>query len=267
MLVDGKKIAADIAELVANTIKIESLNPKMVVVTCAPNFETRKYLELKQKKAEDLGVSLEVSELNSDAATADVIKKVKEAVAVANGVIVQLPLPSHIDTTAVLASVPSSHDVDAFSYDGSEDTVLPPVVGAIDEIINRHSLTLKDRSVVIFGDGRLVGAPAKIYAENKRARVTVLNITSSEEMVRQAAGEADVIILGVGKPNLLLPDMVKEGVVVFDAGASEDGGLLVGDASREVGEKASIFTPVPGGIGPITVSLLYRNLLELITRQ
>lgn len=267
MIVDGKQIAADIAELVANTIKVEAIIPKMVVLTCNPNFETRKYLELKKKKAEALGVVIEVNELPPTANTSEMLAAVKTAVEVADGVIIQLPLPSGIDTAEVLAAVPISHDVDAFSYKGGVEEVLPPVVGAIDEIATRHQVSFKDKKVVVFGHGRLVGAPAVIYAKSKGAQVTLLTEESDKAAVHQATLAADIIILGAGQPNLLTVDMVREGVVVFDAGASEDGGLLVGDASREVATKASVFTPVPGGIGPITVALLYRNLLELKARQ
>ncbi len=267
MIVDGKQIATDIAELVANTIKVEAIIPKMVVLTCNPNFETRKYLELKKKKAEALGVALEVNELSPTADTSEVLAAVKAAVALADGVIVQLPLPSGINTAEVLATVPVSHDVDAFSYTGKEGEVLPPVVGAIDEIAIRHQVSFKDKKVVIFGNGRLVGAPAVIYAKSKGSQVTLLTEESDKAAVQEVTLAADIIILGAGQPNLLTPDMVKDGVAVFDAGASEDGGLLVGDASLEVATKASVFTPVPGGIGPITVALLYRNLLELKARQ
>lgn len=267
MIVDGKQIAADIAELVANTIKIEAIIPKMVVLTCDPNFETRKYLELKKKKAEALGVNIEVKELAPSSSTDDMLTAIKAAIDSADGIIVQLPLPKTIDTAEVLKAVPATHDVDAFSYTGDIDQVLPPVVGAIEEIAIRHKVSFSGKTVVIFGSGRLVGAPAAIYARSKGAKVIVLTETNTQEERLKATASADIIILGAGKPNLLTPEMVKSGVVVFDAGASEDGGLLVGDASSEVAAKAGVFTPVPGGIGPITVALLYRNLLELKARQ
>jgi methylenetetrahydrofolate dehydrogenase (NADP+) / methenyltetrahydrofolate cyclohydrolase len=267
MIVDGKQIAADIAELVANTIKIDTITPKMVVLTCDPNFETRKYLELKKKKAESLGVSLVVDELPLESTTSDVISAINEAVKSSDGVIVQLPLPAKINTSLVLSAIPHTHDVDAFSYNGEAEAVLPPVVGAIEEIALKHKVTFAGKSVVIFGNGRLVGQPAKVYAQSKGATVVVLTAESSDDEVKKLAAQADIIILGVGKPNLLTSEMVKDGVVVFDAGASEDGGLLVGDASPLLALKASVFTPVPGGIGPITIALLYRNLLELIARQ
>jgi methylenetetrahydrofolate dehydrogenase (NADP+)/methenyltetrahydrofolate cyclohydrolase len=262
MVIDGKKIAKEITEEIISKIKIDNLTPTMVVIACDPNFETRKYLFLKQSKAEALGISLEAVILSSESTTETIIEIIKEQSVKVGGIIVQLPLPAHIDTGVVLASIPTELDVDAFGYDGSDLQVLPPVVGAIDEISTRHEVQWAGKKVVIFGQGRLVGAPATTYAHTKGARVTILTEKSTD--IISVVENADIIILGVGKPNLLTSDMIKSGVIVFDAGASEDGGLLVGDASPQVADKASLFTPVPGGIGPITIAILFRNLVKLI---
>ena len=263
-LVDGKDIALLVAEEVRVRIKENNLAPKMVVITCDPNFETKKYLSLKQSKAESLGIILETIILPKESDTEKILTTIKEQAITTDGIIVQLPLPAHIDTDVVLKSIPKELDVDAFNYEGEDTKVLPPVMGAIDEISKHHHVSWQDKEVVIFGYGRLVGAPAEKYAKSKGAKVTVITEGSTDLSV---VDTADLIILGVGKPNLLTPRMVKSGVVVFDAGASEDGGLLVGDADPKVAEKASLFTPVPGGIGPITIALLFRNLLELTERQ
>lgn len=266
VLVDGKKIAADIAAAVKVKVAALQTPVRLVVVACDPNFETQKYLALKKTRAESLGITLVVEALTRESDTAAVIAAITASLPNTDGVVVQLPLPSHIDTKAVLAAVPATYDVDAFTYQGEPAAVvLPPVVAAIAEIAERHSITWAGKNVVVFGSGRLVGAPAAAYALTEGAHVTVLDETSLN--TADIARTADIIILGVGKPNLLTPDMVKEGVVVFDAGASEDGGLLVGDAAPTVAEKAALFTPVPGGIGPITVAVLFQNLLELKVRQ
>lgn len=261
MIVDGRAIATDIYKDTAHVVDSLPVSPIMAIIACSPNFETQKYLALKKAKGSALGIDLLIEVLPEESTTADVITSVKRAVEKAQGVVVQLPLPTHIDTAAVLASLPSSHDVDAFRYTTEDLEILPPVVGAIAEIAKRHGVVWKDKKVVVFGSGKLVGAPAEAYANKMGAEVSVVTPTSSN--VTGLVAEADIIILGVGKPNLLLPEMVRDGVVVFDAGASEDGGLLVGDAHPDVAKKAALFTPVPGGIGPITVALLFRNLLEL----
>jgi len=265
ILVDGKALATRLLTEVASDVKTCLSQPHLVVITCAPNFETRKYLALKQTKAESLGIAMTVDELPALSSTDDVLAAVERAVTHSTGVIVQLPLPNTIDVSVVLEAIPQSHDVDAFSYKGEKGAVLPPVVGAIARIAEVHSVAWEGKRVAVFGQGRLVGAPAAAYAASAGADVTILTETSTNTV--EAAKAADVIILGVGSPGLLTPDMVKEGVVVFDAGASEDGGLLVGDADPAVAEKASLFTPVPGGIGPMTIALLFYNLLELQKRQ
>ncbi len=261
MIVDGRAIATDIYKDTAHDVDGLSVPPIMAIVACSPNFETQKYLALKKAKGSALGIDLVIEILPEESTTVDVVAAVGRAVGLAQGVVVQLPLPAHIDTATVLASLPSSHDVDAFRYVKEDLEILPPVVGAIAEIAKRHEVVWKDKKVVIFGSGKLVGAPAEIYAKKMGSDVSVITAASTDTVALVA--EADIIILGVGKPNLLMPEMVREGVIVFDAGASEDGGLLVGDAHPDVAKKAALFTPVPGGIGPITVALLFRNLLEL----
>lgn len=265
MIVDGKKIARDILSEVATKISQLAKPLRLVIITCAPNFETQAYLSLKKKQAEKLKVDLIVRDFLSTATTSDLVSEIEAAVSKYDGILVQLPLPKHIDTEAIMAAIPSTHDVDAFQYDSNHTAILPPVIGAIEAISEIYQIDWRDKKAVIFGSGRLVGSPAAIYAKSKEATVNIVTAETLEP--RFITFEADIIILGAGQGNLLTPDMVKEGVIVFDAGASEDGGLLVGDANPAVAGKASIFTPVPGGIGPITIAILFRNLLELCGRQ
>jgi methylenetetrahydrofolate dehydrogenase (NADP+)/methenyltetrahydrofolate cyclohydrolase len=146
-------------------------------------------------------------------------------------------------------------------YDGQQTNILPPVVGAIDAIAEKHKVDWREKNVVIVGRGRLVGAPAALYVNRKEALVTVLekNTPDYEHKIQ----EADILILGAGVPGLVSVDMVKNGVVVFDAATSEEGGMLVGDAASDVTNSASLITPVPGGIGPITIAVLLRNVVKL----
>lgn len=266
-IIDGKALAEEIKNDIVRRVKALPAPVTLGVLSCNPNFETQKYLALKKKTAESLGILLEVDIVPLSFDTEACVAEVKKLSAQYDGVIVQLPLPRHIDTEKVLLAVPSTHDVDVFRYQGETTVVLPPVIGAINEIATTYQVSFANRSVVIFGSGRLVGTPARFYAESLGAHVTVITPKTEYTQLLAATKEADIIILGVGKPGLLTPEMVKEGVLVFDAGASEDGGLLVGDALPSVAQKAALFTPVPGGIGPLTVVLLFRNLLELAKRQ
>lgn len=266
MIVDGKQIAAEIYEETATLVRGLSRTPVMAAVTCVPNFETQKYLELKKRQAARVGITLEVIDLPITITTAEAIARVTEILPRVDGVVIQLPFPAHINREALLSAVPSEQDPDGFSYDEVHNSLcLPPVVGAIEEIAKRHELSFAGKQVVVLGQGRLVGAPAARFLRACGAFVTVYTAEDPHQVESLAA--ADIIVSGIGKPHFITADMVKEGVIIFDAGTSEDGGFVVGDVHPDVAQKAALFTPVPGGIGPITVAVLLRNLLNLIQNR
>jgi methylenetetrahydrofolate dehydrogenase (NADP+)/methenyltetrahydrofolate cyclohydrolase len=259
MVIDGKAIAARIYEAVQKEVRESGTTPRLGILTCAPNFETEKYLNLKQKKAREVGIEVEVVRLPESVTTEGVCEALDALVAKTDGVVVQLPLPSHIDTDAVITHIPSSHDVDALNP--HTEGVLSPVVGAIAEILKTHEIPIFERHVVIVGSGKLVGLPASSWFMEHGASVSV--VTKDTIDISYYTKNADIIVSGAGVPGLLTDDMIKDGVVMLDAGTSEEGGELKGDADPLVSEKASLFTPVPGGIGPITIAVLLRNVVEL----
>lgn len=232
----------------------------LTAVTCAPNFETQKYLEMKKQRAAAVGISLNIVELPEDSTTDETVECVHAVAAQSDGVVVQLPLPIQIDTETVLKAVPKRKDPDGFSYGEKHDRLLPPVVGAIDEISQRHEIEWKNKKVVVLGQGNLVGKPAARYARKRGARVRVYE---KDTLDVSSLKTADIIISGIGQPHFVRAQMVQAGAVLFDAGTSEDGGELVGDMHPDVATVASVYTPVPGGIGPITIALLLRNLYAL----
>lgn len=262
MIIDGRAIAAEIFKDVSKKTEALPFTPKLGVITCAPGLETRQYLDLKLRKAKQVGIDLVVVELPVDASTEDCIASITRLIEDTHGVIAQLPLPDSINTEAVLSAIPAQKDPDGFGYGAYEQPILPPVAAAIDHISKKYDVVWEGKKVAVVGYGKLVGQPGEKYAESRGADVTVLTESSSEYI--STIQEADILILGVGQPQLVTAEMIKQDVVVFDAGASEDGGVVVGDADESVREKALLFTPVPGGIGPITVAALFDNLLKLI---
>lgn len=261
MNIDGRAIAHDIYRELVEQVAPRKRKPHLTVFTCAPNFETQKYLALKRKKAAEVGIEVNVIEFPENVTTEEVLLTFTALGARTNGLIVQLPFPPQVRIDEVLARIPHSLDVDGLHYDGTSEEILPPVVGAIDEIVARYRIALSGKRVVVVGDGRLVGRPAAHYARARGAEVTV--ITKGDPNAAAALRAADVLVLGAGSPHMVSPDEVKDGVVIFDAGTSESAGVLVGDADPACAEKAALFTPVPGGIGPITVAILLRNLVRL----
>ena len=262
MIVDGKKIAATIYESVANEVASLTVTPVMAAITCAPNFETQKYLELKKRKAALVGITLRVIELPDSASTEEVVECVKAVAAEVDGVVVQLPFPPHIDRERVLSAIPLDKDPDGFAYAMNPAACLPPVVGAIKEIAEYYNISFTEKQVVVLGAGRLVGSPAVRFLRTAGAQVIISTEHDSEQATQLK--EADIIVSGIGEPHFITVDKIKHGAVVFDAGTSEDGGLMVGDVHPDVVHVASLFTPVPGGIGPITIAVLLRNLVTLV---
>lgn len=262
MIIDGKGVAKRIYDEVAQDVAKLSRVPVMAAITCAPNFETQKYLELKKRKAAEVGISLRVIELPETVQTEEVVVCIKAVLPDVDGVVVQLPFPSHVDREAILAVVPAAKDPDGFSYGKETGACVPPVPLAIASIAEAYGFDFKDKKVAVLGQGRLVGAPTAEFLKSVGAQVTVLTETSTDtETVLKGA---DALVTGIGKAHFVTPEMVREGVVVFDAGTSEDGGLVVGDVRPDVADQTSLFTPVPGGVGPVTVAALLRNLITLI---
>lgn len=265
MIVDGRAIASLIYKEIENEVSHMRTKPHLTVFTCAPNFETQKYLTLKRRKAHEVGIGMNIIEFPSSITTEEVVMSIAHARMQTDGIVVQLPFPEHINIDLVLHAVPRGCDVDAVHYDGSDDRILPPVIGAIKEVSIRHDILFATQRTVIVGKGRLVGIPAEIWSQKQGAKVTVVSkeTPNGAELIKSA----QILILGAGQPSLITPDMISENVILFDAGTSEEGGVLRGDADPACAKKASLFTPVPGGIGPITIAVLLRNLVTLASRQ
>jgi methylenetetrahydrofolate dehydrogenase (NADP+)/methenyltetrahydrofolate cyclohydrolase len=259
MTIDGTAIANDLYDELKKRIAVLPSAPVLAIITCAPNFETKKYLTLKEKRAAAIGIVTRVIELNAESTTEDFFVALAKHARSSAGVIVQLPLPPHIDTEAVLRAIPTTHDVDALNPDTT--AILSPVVGAFKTILDTHGIDPMGKRVIIIGRGKLVGRPAERWFTEHGAEVSV--VTHETENITRFTRDADIIVCGAGAPGLLRPDMVKEGVIILDAGTSEDGGMLRGDADPACADKAALFTPVPGGIGPITIAVLLGNCVSL----
>lgn len=254
MIVDGKKIADDIYA------GLSAPRPLTLgIVVGASSSVTDSFVRIKEKAAERLTVSLVRSELAEAATTESAIAAVAALAVNVDGIIVQLPLPSGIDTDAVLAAIPPQKDVDGISH---APLVRPPVAEAVGEILVRAGIDPHGKRAAIIGSGRLVGVPVAALLANLGADVHVITLGDSLAPLL----DADIIVSGAGQPGLIQPEHIKDGVVLIDAGTSESEGKVAGDADPACAEKASIFTSVPGGVGPIAVAMIFKNLFELANK-
>ena len=261
VIVSGKKLAQDIEKSLHKKIAVLENIPRAVFIAVAPTPVTQRYLSYKQHAADTVGIATEVVELPFTADTAAVVATIDQAVSRCNGVVVQLPLPPHIDTVQVLSAIPSSHDVDALRPDAVESgRFRSPVAQAVGVILDQHDVEIADQLAVVVGNGRLVGQPVAFFLKQAGANVQIVTeyTTGPVEWYRKA----DIIVLGAGVPGLLQPNMLNSGVVIIDAATSEQSGRLTGDADPGCAEYASVFTPVPGGVGPITIATLLDNIYQ-----
>jgi methylenetetrahydrofolate dehydrogenase (NADP+)/methenyltetrahydrofolate cyclohydrolase len=179
------------------------------------------------------------------------------------GIIVQMPLPSQINLGQILAALPPHLDVDAITEYKGPSFVRAPVAEAVSEVFVRAGVSAAGKRAVVVGAGMLVGAPVAVLLKDLGADVFV--ITRNEGSLLDLK-TADIVVLGAGDPGFVKPEHLKQGVVLIDAGTSEASGRLAGDADPKCAEVASVFTPVPGGIGPIAVAMIFKNLFTLAKR-
>ncbi len=276
MIIDGKKLAEEIkAELKAEVFPPEADQPlagkkiRLAVVKVGEDKITEKFLDQKKKFGSAIGVDIRVYELPENISTNQLRKKLAEIMHIKENtsVIVQLPLPKRINTQYILDGIIPEKDTDMLSsksvglFSSGRSQIFPPVVGAIKYIFVKNNVNVRGKKVTVIGAGRLVGKPVATWLINEGAVVTVLD--ENTEDISKCTKDADILISGVGKPNLITADMVKNGVIAIDCGTSEANGKVVGDLDPKIADKASLFTPVPGGVGPLTVAMLFKNLAEL----
>lgn len=258
MIIDGRQMAETIKQDLKKRLGKRKL--KLVIVSVGEDSVSAKYLGRKQKFGEEIGVEVVVQEFASEILQTELAERLRQLAddASVHGVVVQLPLPKHLQTEDLLALIPPEKDVDALS---PETRVLSPVVQAIKEILTWQKISPEGKKAVVVGRGKLVGRPVAIWLAQEGAEVSVVDLetSKSEEILKQA----DIIVSGAGCPGLITPGAIKPGVVLIDAATSELGGKLVGDADSACADKCSVFTPVPGGVGPLTVVCLFKNFIDL----
>lgn len=273
MNINGKQIAEDIKNTLKERVAKLPRKPRLDIVYAGKNPVIEGFLRMKRRMGEDLGVETNVHHFPATVSQKSLIDEIQKIAADTNcdGIIVQLPLPPTFDTELVLSAIPTEKDVDVLSkkdlelFGDEKLSILPPVVGAIAEILKQNKISVAGKSAVVLGSGRLVGRPIALWLKQKGANVTVFDKPTDDPS--SALKTADIVASGTGVPGMIKPDMIKEGVLLFDAGASEEAGEIKGDADNACSDKCAIFTPVLGGIGPITVALLFKNLLDILEKK
>ena len=265
MILDGRAIAEEIyGELTARRARVE--RPVRLGIVVGGHDPVESFVRIKARAAARLTIEMVRMDLPENATTDTSVAAVKELSAKTDAVIVQLPLPKGIDTEAVLAAIPAEKDVDAINPTIPADAhpVFAPVALAVVEMLRRGGVDPKGKKTVVVGAGRLVGAPSAVLLKRLGANVSMFTL---DEGSIDDLKDADIIVCGAGNPGFIKPEHIKNGVAIIDAGASEQAGVIKGDADPACADKASVFAPVPGGVGPVAVAMIFKNLLELIEKE
>jgi len=276
-LLEGKPIADKIKEEIRGEVASLKNKPVLASIMVGENAGAASYVKSQTKVAENLGIVYQLHQLSADTsenALIEFIQKLNSDKTV-NGIIIQMPLPSQIDYKKISQFMNPEKDIEGMHPANigkilfSNAKILPCTAAAVMELLNSTAIDLYGKEVVVVGHSEIVGKPLALLLLDKFATVTVCHIgTSKAGKLEEHVRAAEVLIVAVGKAGLIRGEWVKEGAVVIDIGINRVGDKIVGDVEFEAAEKhASYITPVPGGVGPLTVTMLMRNLVEAARMQ
>lgn len=268
-LIDGKKIASKLHTLLAVRVKRlthQGITPHLGVILVGNHAPSATYVRKKQEAAAELGIACSIHRFAATTTPANLIaasRSIQED-AQLTGLIIQLPLPERLYIPEVLNSIDPAIDVDCLTNQQlgrlvmNTEGLVPPTPGAVLTILEELAINPAGKNITIVGTGALVGKPLAILLMNAGASVATCNSRTTD--IASKCREADILVCGVGKKNIIRGDMIKPGAVVIDTGISFEGKKMYGDVNvEEVLERAAFVTPTPGGVGPITVARLLWN--------
>ncbi len=279
VLIDGKALAAqlrrEIREKSENFRRERGKDIGLAVILVGEDPASQVYVRNKIKACEEVGVKSFSYHLPAETTEEQLISLVDELVAADNvhGILVQLPLPAHLNERRVLAHIPPAKDVDGFCAENvgnlamNRQTIVACTPFGVMKMLEKYGIDPKGKNAVVLGRSNIVGKPMAMLLLNADATVTVCH--SKTKNLKEICAAADILVVAIGRAKFVTADMVKEGAVVIDVGMDRDeNGKLCGDVDFEnVRDKASFITPVPGGVGPMTITMLLYNTVLAATRS
>ncbi len=278
VIIDGKELARKIRsnlKIDCEEIKSKGVNPKLAVILVGDDKASKVYVKNKNKACEDVGIEFEEHILESEITQKqliDLIEQLNERKDI-HGILLQSPIPNHLDINEAFRKISPDKDVDGFNpisvgkLSLNQDTFVSCTPYGIMKMFEEYNIDLEGKDLVIIGRSNIVGKPLIQCCLNKNATVTVCH--SRTKNLKEHTKRADIVIAAIGKSKFVTEDMVKDGVVIIDVGINRgDDGKLTGDVDFEnVQKKASYITPVPGGVGPMTVAMLMNNVIKATKNQ
>lgn len=268
-IIDGTKVSIEIRQEIKKIIEEENITPKLAVIQVGDNKASDVYVRNKKKACLDVGINFELIKFNdtiSEDLVINEIRRLNNDISV-NGILVQLPLPTGFDEGKIINVIDPVKDVDGLTYQNvgnlvlENDCLVPCTPLGVMQLLKYYNVDLTSKNVCLVGRSNLVGKPLIQLLLKENATLSICHSKSLD--IKNYTKNADVLIVAAGHPNLITKDMVKEGIVVIDVGINKEGNVLKGDVDFEgVSKKASLITPVPGGVGPMTVACLLKNVVK-----
>ena len=272
-LIDGKNLAKEIREnlkVKCEELKTKGINPKLAVIMVGDDKSSQIYVRNKSKACNEIGIEFEeflLKENTKQEELINLINKLNNDKTI-NGILLQSPIPKHLDINEAFRTIAPEKDVDGFNPINvgklclNQDTFVSCTPYGIMKMFEKYNINLDGKNVVIIGRSNIVGKPLIQCCLNKNATVTVCH-SKTKDLIEYTK-RADIIIVAIGKSKFLTEDMVKQDVVVIDVGINRgEDGKITGDVDFEnVSKKASYITPVPGGVGPMTIAMLMNNVIK-----
>ncbi len=274
-LLDGKRIAAEIRQELYGEVSKMKQKPSLAVILVGNNSASEVYVKGKIKACEEVGIHSYSYRLPENSTQKEVEKLVSSLVKKKeiNGILVQLPLPKALDADKILNLIPPEKDVDGFSPLNfgkvalGEKGVSACTPRGVIELLSRYNIGIAGKHAVIVGRSKIVGRPLAMLLLNQDATVTICH--SKTQNLKEECFRADILIAAIGRERFITADMVKDGAIVVDVGINRaEDGKLYGDVDFEnIKDKAAYITPVPGGVGPMTIAMLLKNTVEAVRKK
>ena len=276
-IIDGKKLAEKIKDKVTREIyELNGPKPNLAIILTGKRPDSELYVSLKEREAKKVGIDTHLyrcGEQVSERELLDMIKCLNEDETV-DAILVQLPLPAGIDADTIIMAIDPAKDADGFQPDNLKKllagcdakVLLPPVFAAVLEMLNSIDYEIKNKQVAIISNSDIFGESLAHVLNCRGAKA--MAIKADDEELIEHTKQADVLITAVGKPKFIKKDMIKQDAVIIDVGISKQGDKVVGDVDfADVEAKAGYITPVPGGVGPLTIAMAFKNMLEIFKRR
>lgn len=273
-IIDGKEIAKEIRENLKKKITDNNLKPGLAIIMVGNNPASEIYVRNKRKACAEVGIKEELyqfAENTSEEEILNCIIKLNNDESI-NGIMVQSPLPNHLDEDKIMNYIVPEKDVDGFGISSlgylasNEEKFISATPYGIIKLLEHENISLAGKNVVIVGRSKIVGRPLALAMLNRDATVTIAH--SKTKNLKDITKEADILVVAIGKANFINEDYIKQDAIVIDVGINRVDGKVIGDVDFEsCSKKASYITPVPGGVGPMTIAMLLTNVVESFKRS